>query len=221
MNRSRDPHIVVSKDGPYRVRGSVPVLPGRILEDEDGQSADWEIGEPLTSGKRAVLCRCGNSSTKPFCDDTHLRGFDGTETADRGPTDDRRDEYPGAGVTLTDDMSLCTTAAFCHDRVTSVWQLMAETGDLEVRARVEGIVARCPSGRLVLETDGGEQVEPEYEPSIVVEEGGPYWVRGRIPIESEDGTPWEVRNRVALCRCGRSENKPFCDATHRAVGFRG
>jgi CDGSH-type Zn-finger protein len=43
-------------------------------------------------------------------------------------------------------------------------------------------------------------------------------VRGGITIESADGVPYEVRNRVTLCRCGRSDNKPFCDASHQ---FRG
>jgi CDGSH-type Zn-finger protein len=47
----------------------------------------------------------------------------------------------------------------------------------------------------------------------------PIWVRGGICIESADGTPYEVRNRVTLCRCGASANKPFCDGQHAAVGF--
>lgn len=49
---------------------------------------------------------------------------------------------------------------------------------------------------------------------------GPLWVRGGIPVESSDGATYEVRNRVTLCRCGRSSNKPFCDGTHKGVGFR-
>ena len=215
--------ITVSEDGPYRVRGGPPVIPGRILYDEDGQSKEWGYDEPLPTGRLAVLCRCGQSKTKPFCDDSHLtNGFDGTETADRGPTADRREAYPGHGVTLTDDESLCTTAAFCHDLVTNVWELTIErSGEPEARRRIEGIVSRCPSGRLVLVKDDGEEVEPEFEPSVVVEENGPYWVRGRILVESADGTGWEVRNRVALCRCGASRNKPFCDASHREIGFTG
>jgi CDGSH-type Zn-finger protein len=49
---------------------------------------------------------------------------------------------------------------------------------------------------------------------------GPLLVRGGIPVESEDGRPYEVRNRVTLCRCGHSRNKPFCDGTHDQIGFR-
>jgi hypothetical protein len=60
-----------------------------------------------------------------------------------------------------------------------------------------------------------EPVEPVFEPSIGVEPNASLWVRGGIPVVSEDGSPYEVRNRQTLCRCGRSGNKPFCDGTHR------
>jgi CDGSH-type Zn-finger protein len=48
---------------------------------------------------------------------------------------------------------------------------------------------------------------------------GPLCVRGGIPVVGADGEPYEVRNRVTLCRCGASRNKPFCDGSHAAVGF--
>lgn len=46
------------------------------------------------------------------------------------------------------------------------------------------------------------------------------WVTGGIPILRADGQPWETRNRVMLCRCGHSGNKPLCDGTHRSINFR-
>jgi CDGSH-type Zn-finger protein len=48
---------------------------------------------------------------------------------------------------------------------------------------------------------------------------GPIWVRGGIEIESAEGHAYQVRNRVTLCRCGKSQNKPFCDGSHVAHGF--
>jgi D-arabinose 1-dehydrogenase-like Zn-dependent alcohol dehydrogenase len=48
---------------------------------------------------------------------------------------------------------------------------------------------------------------------------GPLWVRGGITVESGDGTRYETRNRVTLCRCGASSNKPFCDGSHAALAF--
>ena len=49
---------------------------------------------------------------------------------------------------------------------------------------------------------------------------GPLWLRGGIPVISADGFAYEVRNRMTLCRCGASANKPFCDGSHFKVGFR-
>ena len=45
---------------------------------------------------------------------------------------------------------------------------------------------------------------------------GPIYVRGGIPVVSADGKTYEIRNRVTLCRCGRSDNKPFCNGSHAA-----
>jgi hypothetical protein len=66
----------------------------------------------------------------------------------------------------------------------------------------------------------GKALEPALERSIgLVEDpaqgaSGPLWVRGGIPVTGADGHAYEVRNRMALCRCGLSSNKPFCDGTH-------
>lgn len=50
---------------------------------------------------------------------------------------------------------------------------------------------------------------------------GPLLVRGDMTLVDDDGTPLErTRRTVALCRCGVSSIKPFCDGSHKAVGFR-
>ncbi len=215
-----EPRVSVTVDGPYEVRG-LPVSPGRIVKTTLGEPVEWDIDEPLPGGATVRLCRCGRSNTKPFCDDSHLDGFDGTEVADHVPTAQRRQALPGGGLTLTDDISLCSSAGFCKDEVTDTWERMDSISDPDVRGKVEAIVAHCPSGRLVLLREEGAPVEPDFEPGIVVEKGGPYWVRGGVRVESSDGEPWEMRNRVTLCRCGRSANKPFCDGTHERIGFQG
>jgi len=49
---------------------------------------------------------------------------------------------------------------------------------------------------------------------------GPYLIRGPFTLVDQDGEEIEVRRRtVALCRCGRSQTRPFCDGTHKAIGF--
>ena len=71
----------------------------------------------------------------------------------------------------------------------------------------------------------GQAVEPTYEPSIgLIEDptkgcSGPIWLRGRVQVVGADGFKYELRNRVTLCRCGASQNKPFCDGAHAAINF--
>jgi hypothetical protein len=107
-----------------------------------------------------------------------------------------------------------------------VWNLV-ETEDERAAAMAVREAELCPSGRLVAwdrRTSGA--FEPDFEPSIgIVEDpaqeiSGPLWIRGGIPVVAADGTNYETRNRITLCRCGASRNKPFCDGTHAAIGFR-
>ena len=208
--------IDVTEDGPYRVYGSLSLRPVTIVETEEGEPIDVEEGAPLSTGRWYALCRCGNSRTKPFCDDSHLRvGFDGAETADRAPRADRARVIRGRGIAFTDDRPLCTHAGFCANRRTDVWEMVGDSDDPEVRAAMERMIGLCPSGRLALEppADAGE-------PGVLLERDGPIWVRGAVQLRAADGTAYEVRGRMALCRCGASRNKPFCDDSHKEVGFR-
>jgi CDGSH-type Zn-finger protein len=216
------PRIVVLRDGPYRVEGGVRLLRTAIVKTAYGEPTHWDEGPDFETAQTYDLCRCGESATKPFCDGVCERnGFDGTETADRGPIASRRTSWDGDEVVLYDDRSLCTHAGFCTNRRTTVWGLATEASDPEAREEFVGMVHHCPSGRLAFaESDNPETtVEPELEPSIGVEPDASYWVRGGIPVVSHDGEPYEVRNRQTLCRCGRSGNKPFCDGMHKRVGF--
>ncbi len=219
------PRIRVLTNGPYVVRGGVPVARTAQVETEYGEPVDWEPLEPLApeDPQHYELCRCGRSKKKPFCDDTHeTRVFDGTETADHGPRAARAFSFEGDGVVMTDDRSLCTQAGYCGDRFTNVWRMIAETSDPAIRERLQHMVSLCPSGRIDWAPDAdSDPVEPPLEPSVAVVRDGPLWVRGRIPVTGADGKRYEVRNRVALCRCGHSENKPFCDGSHKEIGFTG
>ena len=136
--------IVVTKDGPYRVEGGVPLLRTAIVETERGEPVAWDEGPAFeTPGEVYDLCRCGKSSTKPFCDSTHERlPFDGTETADRGPIARRREAWEGeAGHVLYDDLSLCTHAGFCRNVRTGVWEMVEEADDPEVRTEFAAMVS--------------------------------------------------------------------------------
>lgn len=208
--------IEINENGPYKVTGAALLRMRKALNDA-GEPVDWERRDPIDADAEYWLCRCGGSGNKPFCDGTHnSNGFDGTETADRGPTADRRKAFGGETIVLTDDESLCEHASFCVAGEGSAWRA-ARKGD---RERVLHDVACCPSGRLEAHEPGGsEAIEPELPTEVAVVDHGPLWARGGIPVVAADGHAYEVRNRVTLCRCGASKNKPFCDGSHADVGF--
>jgi CDGSH-type Zn-finger protein len=218
----RDVKIRVTKDGPYEVTGRPKLARTAQVETEFGEPVDWAPFEPIDAPDTFELCRCGQSQRKPFCDKSHQScEFDGTEVADRAPRATRAEVYHGDGVVMTDDHTLCEHAGYCGDRFTNVWRMIRRTSDPEIRERLQHMVSLCPSGALdQAPAKGANLVEPAFEPSIGVIRDGPLWIRGGIPIESSDGTTYEVRNRVTLCRCGQSGNKPFCDGTHKEVEFR-
>ena len=218
--------ITVSTNGPYIVDGRVPMAKQTIIVNEAGESVQWLEGESFETMDSCQLCRCGHSATKPYCDGTHLRnGFDGTETASREPYLSQSQRQSGPTLDLTDAESLCAFGRFC-DPAGQVWNLVEEEGD--DAARLTALEAGlCPSGRLVAwNRSTNVAIEPHFEPSIgLIEDpkigvSGAIWVRGGIPVVSSDGETYEVRNRVTLCRCGASSNKPFCDGSHAAVGFK-
>jgi CDGSH-type Zn-finger protein len=228
MNEITKGRIVIALNGPYDVKGGLPLTQQIIDTDAEGQSREWREGKVYDAGTNYSLCRCGQSAGKPYCDDTHeIIGFDGTETASRDAYLDQAEVFDGPTMQLTDAGSLCAYARFC-DPDGQVWGLIEQADQPEARAKLIHEVQHCPGGRLVLwDKATGQAIEPEHQPSIAVVEdpqlevGGPIWVRGGVEIESADGTIYEVRNRVTLCRCGASENKPFCDGTHASISFKG
>lgn len=219
------PRIHVS-DGPYEVSGAVPIVRRRQVLSDDGEPITWQTTARLTSQEVVYLCRCGGSSDKPFCDDTHVaNGFAasrGTVTAPAAGYDDRATAMDGAAVVVRDDRSLCVHAGFCTNKVTSVWKVArgAGVGDIVARTAMVAAIEHCPSGALTMRlTADGPDVEPELPAQIAVMDNGPLLVTGGIALTRADGTTDQVRNRMALCRCGESANKPYCDGSHAAVGF--
>src|SRR5512137_1233947 len=88
--------IVVQDDGPYTVRGGVPLVRKVQIVSEQGEPLAWKKGGRLETAEPYSLCRCGQSKNMPFCDGTHYEAlFDGTETADTNTTAERRRTYEG------------------------------------------------------------------------------------------------------------------------------
>ncbi|KAB8196793.1 hypothetical protein FH608_008860 [Nonomuraea phyllanthi] len=219
--------IVVLRDGPYVVYGRVPLRRKRKIVSAEDNALTWQTGEPLETEDTYALCRCGHSGSKPFCDGTHARiGFDGTETAGVRPYEELQHVHDGVGISAQRVGELCVHAAFCIGRTRPIAEMLADTADSDVRAEIMGRIDHCPSGSYSYALErGGDTIEPDLPRAIsVLEEEGKLasalWVTGGVPVHRADGRPLETRNRMTLCRCGHSGNKPLCDGTHRKIGFR-
>jgi CDGSH-type Zn-finger protein/ferredoxin len=172
--------------------------------------------EPLRTRPVVALCRCGGSAIKPYCDGTHARiGFDSAKSPER--TLDQLKRYDGQEISVTDNRGTCCHYGNCTEHLPEVFGERPE-GFVQPNAaskeQIIDIVRHCPSGALGYLLDGVEYAGEQREPSIYVSHNGPYHVRGGIDLHNTQRNEGASRDHYALCRCGRSKNKPFCDGSH-------
>ncbi len=217
--------IVVAEKGPYMLYGKVPFAQQYIMMDDMEESWYYEKGEEYEmssdESRPTLLCRCGASSTKPFCDGSHASiGWDGELTAPVEKLLDGARYFEGEELLMSDNESYCCYARFCHPGG-GAWRLTRNSGDPTSRDLAIREASMCPSARLMAWGRGADApYEFDFEPSIAlledpaIECSAGLWLRGGIVVERADGVQYEVRNRVVLCRCGESSNKPYCDGAH-------
>lgn len=178
-------------------------------------------GDPIETKRTIALCRCGESSNKPFCDGTHSKfGFNSAKTTD-GKWD-VRESYVGEKITIHDNRGVCAHAGFCTSNLPAVWKLGVEPWidpDGATRKQIIAAVRQCPSGALSYSVDGVEHRDQDRKPAIRVTAAGPYWVTGGVILEDEPRGEGASLEHYTLCRCGGSKNKPFCDGSHWYVKF--
>lgn len=209
--------VVVIRNGPYLVLGPVGITDHLGVDiDHDGKTA---------------LCRCGRSAAKPICDAACIRtGFDDAKSPDRVP--DRRDTYTGQQVTVFDNRGICQHSGLCTDRLAAVFRSGSEPFVTPSGGRMDEIVRAvrdCPSGALsygIDEVEARQQVDwnGRRSATITITADGPYRLTGGIDVV--DGALWPVQRprgasgeHCAMCRCGQSQNKPFCSGMHWYVAF--
>lgn len=167
------------------------------------------------------LCRCGRSSEKPFCDDSHLK-FDWQDGKQDGRVPRQVDEYDGDALTILDDRGVCSHAGICSDNLAAVFRtgkepwIDAHGADADA---IKTIIRQCPSGALSYRVDGNEHDSFHDAAEIVVAPGGPFRVRGGPDLKDPKGEALRSEEHYTLCRCGASKNKPLCDGTHWYVNF--
>jgi CDGSH-type Zn-finger protein/truncated hemoglobin YjbI len=208
--------IVVRRNGAY--------------EPDPGIAIVDHLGVPIATEAPVRLCGCGQSQSKPFCDDSHVtRGF--TDAKDSRRVPDKLDVYEGQQAFVFDNRGTCAHSGFCTDRLNAVFHLGEEPFIAPSGARLDELVnavRRCPSGALgigigpVRDTNLSDINRP---PQIEISNDGPYRVTGHVDLVDEDGVAiaqnaGASREHVSLCRCGSSLNKPFCSGMHWNVAYR-
>ena len=218
LQRALPPAVMTAENGPYLVT-NVTVL-------------RTPLGEELGVPPQLALCRCGASALKPFCDGAHATsGF--TDGKDPNRVPDQRDSYPGQQVTIFDNRGICQHSGLCSDRLPAAFRTGAEPFVAPSGGRLDELIRAvrdCPSGALSLAFDGEEARDlvdwhGTRERAIEVTQDGPYRVTGTIPLTDAAGADvsraaGSSREHYALCRCGHSQNKPFCSGMHWYVEFR-
>lgn len=190
--------------------------------------------EKLSNVQGIALCRCGASKNKPFCDGTHsIIGFS-SKNNNQDNNDNNKNKinlkgksYVGKKITIHDNRSICSHAAECVNNLPSVFRLNQrpwidpddETITIE---KIIETIRKCPSGALSYSIDGIGYRDYDGKPLVKVSKDGPYLVSGGIElIGGEAEFPQNVsKEHYTLCRCGASNNKPFCDGSHNSINFR-
>ena len=199
--------ITPTKNGPY------------VVQNLDAVTES--VGMPSKTEKETVaLCRCGKSSTKPYCDGTHGKiDFDDSKHIDR--VERKIDTYIGKKITIHDDRGICSHAGYCTDELPNVFRMGKEPwidADAETVEKIIETIKKCPSGALSYEIDGVLHDSFSENEQVTITEDGPYYVSGSIKLKDDDAPTSD--EHYALCRCGKSKNKPYCNGQHWYIKFK-
>ena len=137
-----------------------------------------------------------------------------------GKADDRR--YNGDDIDITYSLKRCIHAAECVNKLASVWDKNKRpwiNANGAAADEIATVVHLCPSGALHYERkDGGAEEPTPAENRIILWHNGPLQVMGDLTLVGAT-VALEHETRATLCRCGASENKPFCDNAHKKINF--
>ena len=136
----------------------------------------------------------------------------------------RIQEYAAEGIMVSFDPGFCIHAERCVHGLPEVFDAHARPwirpGNASPDAVAE-VIGRCPTGALSYRRlDGGAAEAPDARATITVSRDGPLFVRGTVKVVDAGGGVFRSASRMALCRCGASRHRPFCDGSHSEAGFR-
>lgn len=136
-------------------------------------------------------------------------------------------KYTNGEVTVVWKNAACIHSTLCWKGLSEVFNPSERPWIKPEGASTEKIVEqvkKCPSGALsyfMNDEIDSDEAQVDAETIVEVSPNGPLLVYGNVKIKDASGAE-TIKNKVtAFCRCGQSSNKPFCDGTHRKIGFEG
>jgi len=209
----RKPKIKAFENGPFLVTNVVKLVNAQ--------------GKALECTDEMYLCRCGGSSDKPYCDGTHkTNGFKSENTSDH--IKNKTKAYEGTEITIYDNRNICAHRGYCTGELPSVFKKTKPwiDPDGDTIEKIMALCDKCPSGALTYALKNEKRnMGPEIKPAqIRLSERhfgfhGPYDTSGAIEIEGPMERQPESPLKMTLCRCGHSNNKPYCSGVHNDIEF--
>jgi uncharacterized Fe-S cluster protein YjdI len=133
-------------------------------------------------------------------------------------------KYSGHGIDVFYEPALCIHAKECVHGLPDVFDPVKRPWIQPEHASADALaetIHRCPTGALHYERGDGKSEAADAADSVAIVANGPLYVRGDVTLRLPDGTLVRHDTRLALCRCGHSKNKPYCDNSHVDCGFTG
>ncbi len=136
-------------------------------------------------------------------------------------------KYSNGEVTIVWKPGMCIHSALCFKGLGEVFHPQELPWITPANASTEKIIdqiKKCPSGALsfYMNSDNSEEeIKVEAETIVETSLNGPLLVYGNVAIKNPEGVITKKNNVTAFCRCGASANKPFCDGSHKKIGFVG
>lgn len=174
-------------------------------------------GKPITIKKNSILCRCGKSKQQPFCDGVHrICGFSSSNSLE----EEIIQKYNGKEINIIFNRSICAGAGTCVRNFPKIYKNASEdwiNPDGDSIDEVKKSIKQCPSGALSYEFKDESSNEKYKECKITIIKNGPMNILGDVNLNVDKWSTNANQQKYSLCRCGASENKPFCDYTHASL----
>ncbi len=133
-------------------------------------------------------------------------------------------EYSNGELTIVWHPEICSHSEVCINSLPEVYNPYGKpwvTIEKATSAQLKAQINKCPSGALSYYMNEEKAISEITEIQVEAKLNGPLIVSGSIQVTDTNGNTVGKTKKTAFCRCGASNNKPYCDGAHAKIGFKG